>query len=206
MKIGVICGSHRKNSQSEKVGRYAADKLTREGLADDVFVYSLGGNPLPFWDEGIWQGEARWQEILGELREEISSCDGYVIVTPEWHGMAPAGLKNFLLMFPGSGEMAHKPALLVAVSGGGTGGAYPIAELRMSGYKNGRVCYMPEHLIVRNVGTVFNAKSEDNVPANHDYIDKRLTYCLELLNEYAKAFIGIRASGKASLEDYANGM
>ena len=38
MKIGVICGSHRKNSQSEKVGRYAADKLTREGLADDVFV------------------------------------------------------------------------------------------------------------------------------------------------------------------------
>jgi hypothetical protein len=39
--------------------------------------------------------------------------------------------------------------LIIAVSGGAGGGAYPVAELRMSSYKNSRICYLPEHLIVR---------------------------------------------------------
>ena len=206
MKIGIISGSHRKESQSEKIGRYIAGQLASQELAADVYFYSLGGNPLPFWDEGIWQGDARWEEFLGELRSEVNSCDAFVSISPEWHGMVPAGLKNFLLMFPGAGEMAHKPALLVSVSAGGTGGAYPSAELRMSGYKNSRVCFMPEHLIVRNAGKVFNENPDDNDADIHDYLQARLLYCLELLAEYGKAFTGIRESGKASLETYKNGM
>ena len=31
------------------------------------------------------------------------------------------------------------------------GGAYVIAELRMSGYKNNRLCWLPENLIARQV-------------------------------------------------------
>lgn len=206
MKIGIITGSHRNDSQSEKVGRYAAAQLESLGLADEVFVLSLAGNPLPFWDEGIWNGDPKWETAIGELRTELDSCDGFIVISPEWHGMVPSGLKNFFLLFPGSGELAHKPALIVAVSGGAGGGAYPVAELRMSSYKNNRICYLPEHLIVRNAGAVFNEDSSENNPESQDYLHARLVYCLELLREYAAAFQGIRASGKASLETYANGM
>ena len=66
--------------------------------------------------------------------------------------MVPAGLKNFFLCF-GRNELAHKPGLIVGVSSA-DGGVYPVAELRMSSYKNSRICYIPEQLIVRNVESV----------------------------------------------------
>src|SRR5690606_35647286 len=132
------------------------------------------------------------------LRQELHSCDGFVIISPEWHGMVPAGLKNFLLMWTAGGELAHKPALIVTVSAS-VGGSYPVAELRMSGYKNNRLCFLPEHLIVRNVGSVFNANSEDNDPKSQQYLSERLLYCLQLLREYALALRQVRDSGKASL-------
>ncbi|WP_439106598.1 NADPH-dependent FMN reductase [Congregibacter sp.] len=206
MKIGIISGSHRNDSQSEKVARYATAQLESHGLCDETYVFSLADNPLPFWDEGLWTGDPKWEEAIGELRGELNSCDGFIVVTPEWHGMVPAGLKNLFLLFPGSGELAHKPALIISVSGGAGGGAYPVAELRMSSYKNSRICYLPEHLIVRNAGQVFNEDSTENDDHQHDYLHARLTYCLEMLSEYTRAFQQIRASGKTSLDVYTNGM
>jgi NAD(P)H-dependent FMN reductase len=139
------------------------------------------------------------------LSKELKSCDGFVVIAPEWHGMAPAGLKNFFLMWTAGGELAHKPALIVTVSIS-DGGSFPIAELRMSSYKNSRICYLPEHLIIRNVGTVFNDDPEQDNPGAQEYFEDRLRYCLEMLREYSLAFRQIRASGKTSLETYSTGM
>lgn len=206
MKIGIISGSHRPDSQSSKVGRHIEQTLARHELCDSCWFYNLAGNPLPLWDEGVWDEDNQdWQQQLQPLREELHSCDGLVIISPEWHGMVPAGLKNFLLMWAAGGELAHKPALIVTVSAS-AGGAYPVAELRMSGYKNSRLCFLPEHLIVRNVGSVFNAESKDNDQKSQQYLSDRLLYCLELLREYALALRQVRASGKASLEVYSTGM
>jgi NAD(P)H-dependent FMN reductase len=206
VKIGIISGSHRNPSQSEKIARYAARQLEASSLCEEVFVFTLADNPLPLWDEGVWEGTEEWETAIGGLRAELIGCDAFVIVTPEWHGMVPAGLKNFFLLWPGSGELAHKPALIISVSGGAGGGAYPIAELRMSSYKNSRICYLPEHLIVRNAGSVFNGSDADNDPKTQSYLHGRLMYCLEMLREYGLAFQQIRSSGKASLETYSNGM
>ena len=205
MKIGIICGSHRPDSQSGKVARYIEKALLAGGLCDATWLYDLAGNPLPLWDEGIWAGEEQWQQTLAPLSEELNSCDGFVVIAPEWHGMVPAGLKNFFLMWTAGGELAHKPALIVTVSTS-DGGSYPIAELRMSSYKNSRICYLPEHLIIRRVEKVFNDDPAQNDPRSQEYLQDRLTYCLDMLQEYALAFRQIRASGKTSLENYATGM
>ena len=205
MKIGIICGSHRQPSQSEKVARWIERALLAEGHCDETWLYTLADNPLPLWDEGIWNGDEDWKARMAPLAEELESCDGFVVVSPEWHGMAPAGLKNFFLIFTGGGEVAHKPALIVTVSAA-DGGSYPVAELRMSSYKNNRICYLPEHLIVRYVETVFNENPEDNTDSAQEYFEERLSYCMRLLREYALAFRGIRASGAASLENYTSGM
>ena len=205
MKIGIICGSHRSDSQSGKIARHIERELIDKGLCDETWLYDLGGNPLPLWDESIWEGDAEWQKILTPLSDELKSCDGFIVVSPEWHGMAPAGLKNFFLMWTAGGEVAHKPALIVTVSVA-DGGSFPIAELRMSSYKNSRICYLPEHLIIRYVDTVFNDDPAKNKPEAQEYFESRLAYCLEMLKEYALAFRQIRASGKASLEVYTSGM
>jgi|AntAceMinimDraft_11_1070367.scaffolds.fasta_scaffold00101_42 NAD(P)H-dependent FMN reductase len=205
MKIGIISGSHRPPSQSGKVARYIDNALQAQGLCDETWLYDLAGNPLPLWDEGIWQGDEQWQNMLSPLSDELKSCDAFVIVCPEWHGMAPAGLKNFFLMWTAGGELAHKPALIVTVSVA-DGGSFPIAELRMSSYKNSRICYLPEHLIIRYVDTVFNEDPTQNKASAQAYFEERLTYCLEMLQQYGLAFQQIRASGKASVEKYTSGM
>lgn len=205
MKIGIVCGSHRPVSESGRIARHIEKQLLETKICDETWLYDLGGNPLPLWDESIWAGDPEWQKVLTPLSEQVISCDAFIIVSPEYHGMAPAGLKNFLLMWAGGGELAHKPALIVTVSVA-DGGSYPVAELRMSSYKNNRICYLPEHLIIRNVESVFNEDAEKNNPDAQPYFENRLTYCLQLLREYATAFQQIRASGKASLENYSSGM
>lgn len=206
MKLGIISGSHRPDSQSAKVGRHIKRTLEERALCDDVWFLDLGNEPLPLWEEGVWDPQdARWQAILDPLRQALHGCDAFIMIAPEWHGMVPAALKNFLLFWTSGGELAHKPALIVTVSGS-IGGSYPVAELRMSGYKNNRVCFIPEHLIVRNVNGVFNADEKDNDLDPHTYHHDRLVYCLGLLREYALALNQVRASGKATLEAYPSGM
>lgn len=125
-------------------------------------------------------------------------------MTPEWHGQVPAGLKNLLLLL-GKAEVGHKPALIVSLSSG-VGGACPVAELRMSGYKNNRICYLPEHLIIRNVGRVLNADPTLNHPEEDDYLRRRITWTLKLLRAYAEALEPLRQHSWIHSADFPFGM
>lgn len=204
MQLTVISGSHRPTGQTGKVARFIYERSQSMSAWSQSDVLDLAGNPLPLWDEGVWDGTPEWQDHLGPLREQLRESDAFVVVTPEWHGMVPAGLKNFFLMCS-SKELGHKPALIVSVSAG-AGGAYPVAELRMSSYKNNRLCYLPEHLIVRQVEQVFNSDSANNDPHSHDFLVRRLDYCLGLLARYSLALKEVRASGVADTDEFKNGM
>ncbi len=199
MKIAIISGSHRQKSQSLKVAKHIQDTLDTE-----TWLYSLEGNPLPLWDEGVWDGEQKWLDILNPLRQELTTCDALVIITPEWHGQVPAGLKNFFLLF-GKNELADKPALIVSISSG-IGGSYPVAELRMSSYKNSRICYIPEHVIIREVESVLNQNESDNNERSDPYIRERLNWSLNILKGYANALKQVRDSGVTETDKFNNGM
>lgn len=203
MKIAIISGSHRHNSQSMKVARHIETTL-KDGICDETWLYSLEGNPLPLWDEGVWDGEQQWLDLLNPLREQLSSCDALVVITPEWHGQVPAGLKNFFLLF-GKNELAHKPALIVSVSAG-DGGAYPVAELRMSSYKNSRLCYIPEQVIIRHVESILNDNEADNDTRSDPYIRERLQWSLKILAQYGSALKTVRDSGVTETDKFGNGM
>ncbi len=204
MKISIIVGSHRQDSQSGKIARVLERSLQALPECTATYLFDLANNPLPLWDESIWNGDPGWEQRLAPIAAELQSSDGFIIIAPEWHGMVPAGLKNFFLLW-GNGELAHKPALLVGISSA-DGGSYPISELRMSSYKNNRICYMPEHLIVRYVETIFNANAADNNPSAQGYFEERFDYCVKQLLTYAKAFQPIRASETVSLATYSSGM
>jgi NAD(P)H-dependent FMN reductase len=203
MKITVISGSHRTQAQSLKVAGFIRRSLDA-GICDATALISLADNPLPLWDMGVWDGEAHWQELLAPLRDELASSDGFVVVTPEWHGQVPAGLKNFFLLF-GKNEVGHKPALIVSVSAG-DGGAYPVAELRMSSYKNSRLCYIPEQVIVRHVEEVLNDDDTENNEISDRYYRTRIPWALHILKEYAVALRHVRASGATLTDTFNNGM
>lgn len=204
MKIGIIIGSHREASQSAKVAEAVSECLESIDGCDELFCLDLGGNPLPLWDESVWADDPDWQNLLDPILAELESCDGFVVISPEWSGMAPPGLKNFFL-FCKEGELSNKPGYLISVSAG-DGGAYPIAELRSSSYKNTRICYLPEHLIVRHVESVFNDDEADNDARSHEYLSARLSYGLEMLCSYATALAAVRNSGVCDNPRFHYGM
>jgi NAD(P)H-dependent FMN reductase len=204
MKISIISGSHRKNAQTTKVAQFIQRTLEEQGLCDETWLFNLAENPLPLWDEGVWEGDPAWQERMGPIRSQLTESDGIVVVSPEWHGQVPAGLKNFFLLC-GKDQVGHKPALITSVSSG-DGGAYPVAELRMSSYKNNRICYIPEQIIVRHVESVLNDDPAQNNPDTDSYFRERIQYALGILIEYAKALRQVRSSGVTETDKFQNGM
>lgn len=193
----LVAGSSRANSQSAKVAEFLRQRLIAQGhsSAAHCSLINLGAGPLPLWpsdDSGPWP----------EYAEQLKNADALVIVAPEWNGMACPAVKNFFL-YASKAELAHKPALLVGVSSG-IGGAYPISELRASGYKNCRIAYLPEHLIVRQVEVVMNegpAAGEDDLR-----IRARADYALDILGKYAEALKPVRAAIDLSNPAFTNGM
>jgi len=203
MKITIISGSHRENSQSSKVARHY-QKVMLKSICDEAPIIDLANNPLPLWDQGLWDGDEKWTELLAPYRETLDSSDGFVVISPEWHGQVPAGLKNFFLIF-GKNELGHKPAKIVSVSSA-DGGAYPVAELRMSSYKNSRLCYIPEQIILRNVESILNDNPEDNNTSADEYFRERIEWSLNILKQYVIALSAVRESGVTETEKFGNGM
>ncbi len=201
MNCTIVSGSPRKEAQTLKVARFTQRFLETHHPESRAELVSLSGNPLPLWDEDAGgPPEKLWKPIAEKLR----ASDALVVVTPEWNGMTPPGLRNFL-HFCGADLVAHRPAAIIAVSAG-TGGAYPVAELRMAGYKNNRLCYLPEHLIVRDAKNVFNTDTPEPGNKSDAYLHRRLAYLLRLLEAYAHALQKVRESGIIDHESFPNGM
>lgn len=203
MHISLISGSHRPNSQSSRVAQYMAHEIEKNG--HQANVVDLGKHALPLWDEGMWQSE--WPEHFTKawkpVSDDLQKADAIVVVAPEWSGMVPAALKNFFLLC--KDELMHKPGLIVGVSSG-INGAYPVAELRSSSYKNTKICYIPDHLIVRTVAEMLQDIPEDQQSDHDKTLRARITYTLKMLYAYADALRPIRVSGIAATDKFRYGM
>ncbi len=202
MNVTIISGSHRPQSQSLKVANWLAEALSSKSHHTEII--SLSGNPFPLWDESAWNADSDLSKKMSPYLDKIKNADALIVIAPEWAGMVPGGLKNFLL-YVTSAHAAHKPTLLVGVSAS-RGGTYPIAELRMSGYKNNRMVYIPDHLIVQNVENVMNDQNLETDDQNDGYIKKRAHYSLDVLMAYAKALNTMREENDLLKEEYPFGM
>jgi azobenzene reductase len=202
MQIVIVVGSHRKDSQSSRVGAYIAKDLARIDPSLTIDTIDLADNPLPLWDESLWQGDSTLAAQWKPFRDRMRKADGFVIISPEWAGMVPPGLKN-LLLFAGPKEFGHKPALIVAVSAS-RGGSYPVNELRTSGYKNSRLVYIPEHVLVQDVSEVL--VGETPAGERDAWLRRRIEFADRILLEYAKALAPIRVSGLTEHADFPYGM
>jgi len=208
-EIVVVVGSHRSHSQSRKVAEQIRSHLlnrnaprARPGVAS-VWIMDMAELALPMWDECIRERSGAWAEIWDPLSTRLRTACALVVVSPEWGGMVPAALKNFFLLCE-SNELAHKAGLIVSVSSG-TSGSYPVTELRMSSYKNTRLCYVPDHVIIRAVETVLNTPHEPE----HDEdrrVRERLYYALDVFLVYAVALNAVRKDSIIDLETYPYGM
>ena len=197
MKISIISASHRNNSQSNRIA-LILEKLLKEKFKNiKTFNFDLFKVNLPMWSEDEIREEDK--KLFKEFSNKLLESNGFIFVIPEYGGMATPISKNFFLHC-NKGELSHKPALVVSISSG-SGGSYPISELRSSSYKNRHILWIPENIIIRNV--------EHFDPGNHgnlipEWLDKRIEYVLSLLIEYCKCLKPI--SKLINRKDFGNGM
>lgn len=201
MKVTVICANSRKESQSIKLAKWLVGKIKQDKV--DVKLVDLHASQLPLELDKLWDEDPATMLIWNPIKDALQAAEAFVIVSPEWNGMANPSLFNLLDYT--DGEMAYKPALLVTVSAS-QGGAYPVAQIKGFASKNTHIDFIPEHIIVRDAEKVFNSSEPDDESKSDLYLQKRAQYALKVLYEYAKALKGLRDSGVIDRKTYPNGM
>jgi len=199
MNVALIAGSHNRNSQTVKLARYIEQRLIQLGLSSqgETFLHDLGEAPLPFWTS----------ETVGKqsetLRPELlAKADAFVILSPDWNGMATPAVKNWFIHAPAE-SLAHKPALLCGVSAGG-GAVYPVSDLRAHSFKNCRICFIPDHLVVRDTAKYFN--TPEPIEPAEQLMRERIDFTLQVLASYAQGLKATRALLPPTPKDFRFGM
>jgi azobenzene reductase len=199
MKISIISSSHRINSQSKKISSLIQDNLLGRDPQLVTKILDLADAGLPLWSPEKKDGKGIWGENWRSISSNLDASDGFILVVPEYGGMATPASKNIFLLC-GNGEFSHKPGLIVSISSG-NGGAYPISELRSSSYKNTHIMWIPENIIIRNVEEFNPGKHGKNIP---EWLDNRIDYVLKLFLTYASNMKPIREI--VNRKDFGNGM
>ena len=192
MNILIISGSPRNNASSLNVARYIEKQLINSTDAH-IDVFDLNTCSLEFWSD---------QAVVDDAAKQlINKADGYVFAVPEWHGMVPPAFKNLFHYF--NGLFSHKPAYIIGVSSG-TGGRYPITELRSTTYKNSFINYIPVSTVLDKVDETINKHGE--YIAESDHMAQRIYDGLQYLLEYTQALFSVRESNIFNEKRFKNGM
>jgi NAD(P)H-dependent FMN reductase len=184
MKIAIVSASHRKVSRSSQIAAWVKKRLIRFETSADVL--DLAEMDLPFWSEEFWNKSSDSYRSWEPFSRRLKECDGVVLISPEWAGMMPPKLGNFLLLCSDQ-ELSYKPVFLIGVSAGASG-TYPIAQLRMSASKNNQMVFLPDHLIVRNAEAFIKEDQNDD----ESHLNARLDFNLKVLLEFGARLSGLR--------------
>ncbi len=195
MKLTIISGSSRKSSASFKTSKHINNQLQLIDSDLQTEIFDLSALDLPMWTEDLDLA------TLDEHKVKLEEADGFVFVIPEWHGMVPPAVKNLFFLF--GGVFRHKPAYIVTVSAG-SGGRYPIQEMRATTYKNSYLNFIPVNTIIDRVNTIID--DEGHYIGEKQFVAKRLDEGLRILIEYSRAFQTIRSTEIVQEKRFPNGV
>ncbi len=203
MKIAIISGNNRQNSQSFRVSEWIEERLRGSYPDLETDLIDLKTLNLSFNPDEYWEGKSEAAKDMAAAYARLNEADGVVIVTPEWGGAASPVLKHFILMSGHS--FAHKPILSVGVSATPVGGIRPIEDLKHL-FKNARGVIIPEPIVINSVNTFAVERSSDQLSEQDTRLFAHFDYSLKLLLEYSKALVQVRESGVIDNKNFEFGM
>ncbi|MFL5321538.1 MAG: NADPH-dependent FMN reductase [Myxococcaceae bacterium] len=127
----ALCGSYRSKSLNRKLLRLAVREVEQLGLSvEQVDLKTLA---LPVYDGDVEESSGIPQNAV-ELKAKISTTPGLLIVSPEYNGSIPGGLKNFIdwLSRPPGNCFAGRVVSINNASDGAFGGARSTIAIKQS--------------------------------------------------------------------------
>ncbi len=176
MNLVIICGSQRKNSSTVKVAKAIKSYALNSDTVTGVNILDLSKSSIPFWDEALKKELGDWEEEWLSFSEPVRAADAVIVVSPEWEEDT---LRNFFLMCQFN-EYPTKPGSIVRISST-CRGAYSARDLLLNNFKNNRLCYVLEHLMIGTNEDISASGSEYNL---EPVIQDRLGFTLKLMSGY----------------------
>lgn len=131
-KIAIVNGSLRKASFNQEIVNYIKSEVAAQGYE----ITQIDFASLPLMNQDI---EFPAPAEVVAVREEIKAADALWIVTPEYNGSVPGGLKNMLDWISRPVEMGTfgAPAFVagktVAITGAGGGSGASLVREELTG-------------------------------------------------------------------------
>jgi chromate reductase len=129
-KIAVVIGSLRKDSLNRK---FAHELIALAPPSLTFEIVEIG--ELALYNQDLEENGAIAPQAWTHFRQRIKEADGVLFFTPEYNRSVPAPLKNAIDVGSrpyGSSAWSGKPAAIVSVSPGATGGFGANHHLRQS--------------------------------------------------------------------------
>ena len=127
--IQFILGSTRQGRSSDKIGQALIEGIkNRNDIVTEVV--DLRTYDVPFLNDSVVPASRKKiiDPVVAAWSKKISEADAYIIIVPEYNAGYPGVLKNALdFLFK---EWNSKPVAFVGYSGGPSGGASVVAQLR----------------------------------------------------------------------------
>lgn len=125
-KIIAFSGSNSKNSINQQLINWIASQV----FDAEVEVLSLRDFEAPIYNIDAEQAVGIPQNMQA-LFDKLTTADGFIVSTPEHNGYMPAVLKNTIdwLSRMGRKVFNDKPAVFLAASPGGRGGASALGQM-----------------------------------------------------------------------------
>lgn len=149
MKLKIISGTDRPNSNALKISEYVKSLYEIKGV--DTEVLSLENFPL----EEVAGG--RYGKKLPEVEkfiEPIIRADGLIFVIPEYNGSFPGVLKVFIDYLPFPKAFEKMPMAFIGEANGAFGGLRSVEQFQMiANYRN--ALQFPERVFIPRVKEEF---------------------------------------------------
>ncbi|RUR83507.1 NADPH-dependent FMN reductase [Chlorogloeopsis fritschii PCC 9212] len=152
VKIVGIGGSLRSGSYSQMALRLAAQRV--EALGAEVEILDLREMQLPFCTGG--QEYPDYPDVQ-RLQDAVSSADGLILATPEYHGSVSGVLKNALDLMSFD-QLSDKVVGLISVLGGQSN-SNALNDLRVI-MRWVHAWVIPEQIAVGQAWNAFNSEGK----------------------------------------------
>ena len=171
-KIKIVClgGSMEDNSSTLALLKYSANRLTELGA--ETFLADIKRLNLPIFSYKALKSlkNAKFSKLINEM----STADGYIFASPEYHGTVSSAFKNAIdflevLSVNTPPYLSLKPVGCIAI-GGAENAGYATLNAMINIVHNLRGVVAPNSLALGYGGSIFNKKGE----LANEVVSKRL--------------------------------